>query len=77
MTVLDPYALVGQRVREARAAAGLTQAGLASALGWKQHHVSELENGKRPVSLDKLNALAGALGVTMSDLVSDKPIGTR
>lgn len=41
------FRLCGLRTRE-----GLTQKQLASNLGIRQHHVSEMESGKRTISVD-------------------------
>lgn len=49
--------LRGLRVRE-----GLTQAALAAKAGLKPHHISEMENRKRPIGKDVARRLAAALG---------------
>jgi ribosome-binding protein aMBF1 (putative translation factor) len=49
-------ALRGGRYRE-----GLTQKELAAAMDIKQHHLSEMENGKRPISKKMAHRLAEAL----------------
>lgn len=48
--------LSGARHRE-----GLTQRQLAGKTGIKQHHISEMENGKRPIGKKNAKALAKAL----------------
>ncbi len=40
---------------------GLTQARLAEKINIKPHHVSEMENGKRPIGKEMAKRLAGAL----------------
>lgn len=55
------------RVRAARVAAGLTQAQLAAALGVTQGRVHAIEAGK-PVTLETLWRIAGALGRPASEL---------
>lgn len=40
---------------------GLTQKQLAEQLGIKQHHISEMESGKRAISKDMAKRLAAAL----------------
>ena len=52
---------VGDRVRAARVAAGLTQAQLAQAANVDRAYVSDIENGAN-TSLAVLGRLAGALG---------------
>lgn len=54
---------IGQRVREARKAAGLTQQQLAEKVGIKQSTLSELENGDSAGS-GHLAAMAAALNVS-------------
>lgn len=48
--------LRGLRVRE-----DLTQAALAAKAGLKPHHISEMENGKRPIGKDVARRLAAVL----------------
>jgi DNA-binding XRE family transcriptional regulator len=50
-------ALRGYRTRE-----NLTQAQLAEATGIPQRHISEMENGKRPIGKERARALAKVLG---------------
>ncbi len=45
-------------LRGARYKAGWTQKDLATALDMKQHHVSEMENGKRPIGKAMAKRLA-------------------
>ena len=52
----------GETVRGLRLREELTQAQLAERLGVKQHHISEIENGKRGISPDMARRLAEALG---------------
>lgn len=51
--------LRGLRTRE-----GLTQAELAKKLGVKQHHISEMENGKRPVGPEIARRLEEVFGTS-------------
>jgi len=48
-------------LRGSRYRAEMTQKELAKALGIQQHHLSEMEHGKRPVSIKMAKKLAGAL----------------
>lgn len=48
-------------LRGARYKAGWTQKDLANALDMKQHHVSEMENGKRPIGKAMAKRLAEVL----------------
>lgn len=55
---------VGQRMREARKARGLTTAGVAKAAGISQGNYSDMEGGRKSPSIRTLAALAEALGVS-------------
>ncbi len=71
MSDLDtPWDLVGERVRAARAAAGLTVRELARRIGLSASHVSQVERGLGAFSVPALYAVASELGVTMNDLLA-------
>ena len=53
----------GVCIRGARGKEGLTQKQLAELVGIAQHHVSEMENGKRPVGKETARKLAAVLKV--------------
>lgn len=54
---------LGKRIREARAAAGLTQKALADAVGWADHQsVSNAERGISDVPAPRLRQIAEATG---------------
>lgn len=65
---------LGQNIRRARMAAGLTQLALAQALGYKSKgaaaQVCKLENGHQEPGLRKIRSLATALEIKMTDLLS-------
>ena len=48
-------------LRGGRGKEGLTQKQLAERTGIAQHHISEMENGKRPIGKDTAKKLAAAL----------------
>ncbi len=52
-------ALFGARYKE-----GLTQVQLSAATGIPQRHLSEMENGKRPIGKETAKKLGNALGVS-------------
>lgn len=56
---------VAVRLRQARAAAGLSQAELAERVGVSQQQVAKLESSKANPSLDTLAKVAKALGMTV------------
>ncbi len=60
---------VGRRVRELRTGAGLTQAGLAERTGLSLRYLGQIEAGDGNVSLERLAAVARALGVSVGALV--------
>jgi DNA-binding XRE family transcriptional regulator len=53
----------GVSVRGGRAKEGLTQQQLADLTGIPQRHISEMENGKRPIGKETARKLAKALNV--------------
>jgi DNA-binding XRE family transcriptional regulator len=53
----------GVALRGARSKEGLTQKQLAALVGIAQHHISEMENGKRPIGKETAKKLAEALGI--------------
>ena len=57
---------VGERVRDAREAAGLTQRELASRMGTSQAAVARLEAGGTAATLTTLQKVASALDLTVS-----------
>ena len=68
--------LAQHRLREVRQVAGVTQQQLAdrmTAVGHKMHRsaIAKIEVGDRPVSIGEAVQLAGQLGTTLMDLVTD------
>ncbi|MFC7344894.1 helix-turn-helix domain-containing protein [Saccharopolyspora griseoalba] len=77
-TVADRRYAVGQRIRELRVQAGMTQSDVAEAAGFGSlPFYGDIERGKRNVSLDKLFAIADALGVGVGELFTDLPRQVR
>lgn len=66
MTLIEIF---GRNVRQARKDKGWTQEQLAFEAGVKRAYLSEVENGQRNVSLDVVEKLSQALGVTASALM--------
>ena len=60
----------GDRVRELRSAAGLSQEALADVAGLHRTYVGSVERGERNISLDNIYALAKALKVPASSLLT-------
>jgi transcriptional regulator with XRE-family HTH domain len=62
---------VASNVRQARKAAGLSQEELAVAADVDRTYISQVERGKRNVTVVVLSRLARAVGTTAAVLVSD------
>ncbi|MYX14346.1 helix-turn-helix domain-containing protein [Streptomyces sp. SID8374] len=63
---------IGDNVRAARTAAGLTQEGLAGRAGLDRKTVNRLEQGATSPLLDHLLVIADVLNVPLSDLVREE-----
>ncbi|MFA6270028.1 MAG: helix-turn-helix transcriptional regulator [Candidatus Paceibacterota bacterium] len=61
---LFPNFHAGNALRGARTRESLTQAQLAERVGIKIHHISEMENGKRPIGKEMAKRLAKALNTS-------------
>ncbi len=56
---------IGQRIAALRSVAGLTQAQLADRAGMQRSHISRIEAGSLAVTLESIEAIAQALGMTV------------
>jgi transcriptional regulator with XRE-family HTH domain len=68
---------MGQRLKELRLRAGLTQEALARAAGVANDAVRKWERGKRTPLLDMAAKLADALGCTLDELAGRTPPAAR
>ncbi|HEY0229357.1 MAG TPA: TetR family transcriptional regulator [Mycobacterium sp.] len=68
---------LGQSIRAARVAAGLSVRALAERLDISAATISAIENGKAGVSVTRLQELAAALGVTAARLLSAAPPASK
>jgi transcriptional regulator with XRE-family HTH domain len=59
----------GRNLAEARGWIGMSQGQLARQIGVQQSQVARLENGERCPTLDRIVALAEAVGVQVRDLL--------
>lgn len=59
---------VGTTIREYRLAAAKPQAAVAVAMGMTQQHLSQIEKGARPVSMDLRRRFAQVLGIPLEQL---------
>jgi len=69
--MIEPTTDLGRNIRRLRRAAGLTQPQLAERLGVQQSVVSEIETGRRSLSVARLDAWARALSCRPADLLAD------
>ncbi|MCR5585573.1 MAG: helix-turn-helix domain-containing protein [Lachnospiraceae bacterium] len=60
---------IGQRIREVRKAHGMKQKKLAELLGVTLNHVSHVESGIKPASLDLLADIAVLLDTSLDYIV--------
>jgi transcriptional regulator with XRE-family HTH domain len=63
---------IGERLRSARDAAGLTQGQIAKKLGIHRPSISEIEAGRRKVSAEELAQMADAYGVQVGWLTGEE-----
>lgn len=63
--------IVGQRIKAAREARGLTQEALAAIVDLSPTHISVIERGLKTPNLDSFVAIANALGVSADALLVD------
>ena len=56
---------IGQRIAQLRKLAGMSQEQLALAAGLQRTHVSRIEAGKYAVTLETIQAIAEAIGMTV------------
>ena len=77
MPQLHPNAILARNVRALRRAQGWSQEKMAEQCGLHRTYVGAIERGERNVTLETLNDLATALGVTAAELISDSHSRTR
>ena len=65
------YQLLGQRIRAARMAAGVSQEQLAEMVGLTSQHISHTEVASTKISLPALVKIANALHTNVDKLLSD------
>ncbi len=67
------YREVGRRIREVRERLGLTQDAVARHLGVTRPVVSNIERGKRPLTLEELDKLADLFGYSPGHFLQGEP----
>lgn len=65
------YAAIGQRVKEYRIKACLTQSELAEELDVSTGYISQIECGHTQVSLNRLDSIASIIDTNIENLISD------
>lgn len=71
------YGKLGKRVRERRERGSMSQARLAEAAEVSAQHISNIENAKTKVSLEKLVDIANVLGCSVDELICDSLIKAK
>ncbi len=67
----NPNELLASHLRTLRLARGWSQEKMAEKCGLHRTYVGAIERGERNVTLQTLNALAVALGVSAAELIKD------
>lgn len=68
----DYNKIIGQRIKNARLKAGLTQEKLAEAVDLSVQHLSKVENGRKGLTLATATRITNALGITLDLLVHEQ-----
>ena len=71
------YGTLADRVREARAARGMTQRQLSRALGMSEGYVGHLESGRIRPNVETLRSLSAVLGLLYGRLAMDAGLITQ
>lgn len=67
------YKKVGENIRIKRKALGLSQEGLAKAIGLKRPSLSNIEKGRQNILLHTLRDIADTLGCDANSLLPERP----
>lgn len=68
------YKLIGERIKKARKARGITQEALAERLNVSIGYVSQVERGITKISLDLLGAISSILNCDVASFISESAI---
>jgi transcriptional regulator with XRE-family HTH domain len=63
--------ILARNLRERRAELGLSQEGLADRAGLHRTYVGSVERAERNVSIDNIERLAAAVGLTVAELLTE------
>ena len=69
---MDIKLKIGQRIRELRKELGISQEALAYKAGVDRTYVTDVENGRRNVSVEILERLIKALDISVTDFFTTK-----
>ena len=70
------YSLIGNRIKAARKAKGLSQSELSELIDRSVGYMSYIETGSKKPSLETLIQIANALDVTIDELLSDNLVAS-
>ncbi len=70
-----PEEILGERIRVARDARGMSQAELAEEIQSNQRVISQIEKGKTDMKMSTLRRIAAALRVSVDWLVKEQSVG--
>lgn len=73
MAAANVKVLFGRRVRQLRAARGLSQEEFAHVAGLDRSYMGGVERGERNISLENICLIAAALAVSPAELFTDWP----
>lgn len=73
----DESRTIGRRIAEARKRMGLSAQLLAEKLGWSRETLVNFEVGRRAITVERLSAIAGALGLHPAELLFESPDAAR
>ncbi len=63
--------IIGQRVKDLRNKAGISQAELANRSELDRTYITSVENGKRNISIVNIEKIARALNITLREFFED------
>jgi transcriptional regulator with XRE-family HTH domain len=69
--------IIGRRIAEARKSAGLSAQRLAERLGWSRETLVNFELGRRAITVERLSAIAAALGLHPAELLFEDSAAAR
>ncbi|MDP6568344.1 MAG: helix-turn-helix transcriptional regulator [Candidatus Marinimicrobia bacterium] len=70
---MDIKQKIGERIKELRKHAGISQEKLAFKAGIDRTYINGVENGRRNISIKNIEKIAEALSITLSDFF-DSPL---